>query len=181
MANKEVEWTASQQVASQESSESGTAPNSTSGGLINASGHVQELNRNFSLWSLAGVGLSVGNVWPAIGGSILVAIFNGGPPGLFRRSSVFASKLIRCRCALRVHRCLDILLVRGSIYRRACFCYPIISGCLSMGICDARKAMGTHCRLLCRLLELACVDIRSSFDDLHFVQHPHSDVCCQPP
>ncbi|KAF6813109.1 amino acid permease [Colletotrichum sojae] len=50
--------------------------------VINASGHVQELQRNFNLVSLAGVGLVVGNVWPAIGGSILVAIFNGGPPGV---------------------------------------------------------------------------------------------------
>lgn len=50
--------------------------------LINASGHVQELSRGFNLLSLAGVGLVVGNVWPAIGGSILVAIFNGGPPGV---------------------------------------------------------------------------------------------------
>lgn len=49
---------------------------------INASGHTQELNRNFNLLSLAGVGLTVGNVWPALGGSILVAIFNGGPPGV---------------------------------------------------------------------------------------------------
>ncbi|OCT48563.1 putative choline transport protein [Cladophialophora carrionii] len=52
------------------------------GNIINASGHAQELSRNFSLISLAGVGLVVGNVWPAIGGSILVAIFNGGPPGV---------------------------------------------------------------------------------------------------
>jgi hypothetical protein len=50
--------------------------------LINASGHVQELDRNFNLITLAGVGLVVGNVWPAVGGSILVAIFNGGPPGV---------------------------------------------------------------------------------------------------
>ncbi|KAI9869736.1 MAG: hypothetical protein M1823_008969, partial [Watsoniomyces obsoletus] len=50
--------------------------------VVNASGHVQELSRNFSLLSLAGVGLSVGNVWPAIGGSILVALYNGGPPGV---------------------------------------------------------------------------------------------------
>lgn len=51
-------------------------------GLVNASGHVQELARNFNLLSLVGIGLVVGNVWPAIGGSILVAIFNGGPPGV---------------------------------------------------------------------------------------------------
>ncbi|KAJ9654884.1 hypothetical protein H2198_006157 [Neophaeococcomyces mojaviensis] len=49
--------------------------------LINASGHVQELQRNFNLLSLAGVGIVVGNVWPAAGGSILVALFNGGSPG----------------------------------------------------------------------------------------------------
>lgn len=52
--------------------------------LVNASGHTQELERNFSLLSLAGVGLVVGNVWPAVGGSILVALYNGGPPGMFR-------------------------------------------------------------------------------------------------
>lgn len=50
--------------------------------LINASGHVQELERNFNLLSLTGIGLVVGNVWPAAGGAILVALFNGGPPGL---------------------------------------------------------------------------------------------------
>ncbi len=69
------------------------------GDLVNASGHVQELDRNFNLLAAAGVGLVVGlsdphasqphcvnlrpgNVWPAVGGSILVAIFNGGPPGV---------------------------------------------------------------------------------------------------
>ncbi|KAK5064595.1 hypothetical protein LTR84_000428 [Exophiala bonariae] len=70
-----------QPVQDQESAASSTAP-PEDGVLINASGHVQELQRNFSLLSLAGVGLVVGNVWPAIGGSILVAIFNGGPPGV---------------------------------------------------------------------------------------------------
>lgn len=51
--------------------------------LVNASGHVQELERNFNLLSLTGIGIVVGNVWPAAGGSILVALFNGGPPGEF--------------------------------------------------------------------------------------------------
>ncbi|KAK8065516.1 cholin permease [Apiospora hydei] len=51
-------------------------------GGVNASGHTQELARKFSLLSLAGVGLVVGTVWPAVGGSILTAIFNGGPPGV---------------------------------------------------------------------------------------------------
>lgn len=55
---------------------------STSQAPVNASGHTQELARSFSLISLAGVGVTVGNVWPAIGGTILVAISNGGPPGV---------------------------------------------------------------------------------------------------
>ncbi|RCI17271.1 hypothetical protein L249_3153 [Ophiocordyceps polyrhachis-furcata BCC 54312] len=49
---------------------------------VNPSGHAQELPRRFSLLSLAGTGLLVGNVWPAIGGSLAVAISNGGPPGV---------------------------------------------------------------------------------------------------
>lgn len=51
-------------------------------GALNASGHVQALPQRYSLVSLAGVGMTVGNVWPAIGGTILVAISNGGPPGV---------------------------------------------------------------------------------------------------
>lgn len=67
-------------------SSSGTdvEPGTTTGAPapLNASGHAQELRRNFSLLSLAGLGVCVGNVWPAIGGTILVAISNGGPPGV---------------------------------------------------------------------------------------------------
>jgi choline transport protein len=50
--------------------------------FVNASGHVQEVDRNFNLLSLTAVGIVNGMVWPALGGSILVAIFNGGPPGV---------------------------------------------------------------------------------------------------
>lgn len=50
--------------------------------LVNASGHIQELKRHYNLLSLAGIGITVGNVWPAAGGSILVALYNGGSPGV---------------------------------------------------------------------------------------------------
>lgn len=49
---------------------------------VNASGHAQDLPRRFNLLALTGVGLVVGNVWPAVGGSLVVAISNGGPPGV---------------------------------------------------------------------------------------------------
>ncbi|KAE8451736.1 hypothetical protein EG329_003193 [Mollisiaceae sp. DMI_Dod_QoI] len=49
---------------------------------INETGHVQELERNFSLLSVCSVGIVTGNTWAALGGSIVVAIYNGGPPGV---------------------------------------------------------------------------------------------------
>ncbi|KAJ5042180.1 uncharacterized protein L3040_004736 [Drepanopeziza brunnea f. sp. 'multigermtubi'] len=49
---------------------------------INESGHIQELERNFSLFSICAVGIVTGNTWAALGGSIVVAIYNGGPPGV---------------------------------------------------------------------------------------------------
>lgn len=49
---------------------------------INETGHIQELERNFSLLSVCSVGIVTGNTWAALGGSIVVAIYNGGPPGV---------------------------------------------------------------------------------------------------
>ncbi|KAL8798375.1 MAG: hypothetical protein Q9182_006716 [Xanthomendoza sp. 2 TL-2023] len=59
---------------------------------VNVSGHKQELQRNFGLLSLCGLGITSGNVWIALGGAINVAIYNGGPPGIiyeFIAASVF--------------------------------------------------------------------------------------------
>ncbi|KPM45324.1 hypothetical protein AK830_g1183 [Neonectria ditissima] len=45
-------------------------------------GNSQNLIKNFSLISLASIGLVVGNVWPALGGSLLTSIANGGASGV---------------------------------------------------------------------------------------------------
>ena len=37
----------------------------------NASGHVQELDRNFGLWSICGLAITSGNVWISLGGTIV--------------------------------------------------------------------------------------------------------------
>ena len=61
-------------------------PESTAGTItelhINASGHKQELDRNFSFLAICGLAITSGNVWVALGGSVTVAIYNGGPPGV---------------------------------------------------------------------------------------------------
>lgn len=50
--------------------------------IVNVGGHKQELDRNFNLLSLTAVGIVNGNTWASLGGSIAVAISNGGPPGV---------------------------------------------------------------------------------------------------
>ncbi|KAF2259562.1 amino acid transporter [Lojkania enalia] len=67
--------------------------------LINASGHKQELNRNFSLLSICSIGITTGNVWAALGGSIVIALYNGGAPGViyeFIAVSVFYWMIAAC-------------------------------------------------------------------------------------
>lgn len=129
------------------------------GELVNASGHVQELRRHFSLLSLAGVGLTVGNVWPAVGGSILVALYNGGPPGISPSSWLASYKLSVYRCAVRIHRRQRLLLACRSLNRRASISHSLLCRCIPMGFDNSWTEMGSGCRLLCWVLELACVGL----------------------
>jgi choline transport protein len=46
-------------------------PKDPDSGLINASGHRQELDRNFRLINICGLGITTGNTWIALGGSIV--------------------------------------------------------------------------------------------------------------
>ncbi|PNS14164.1 Choline transport protein [Sphaceloma murrayae] len=71
--------------------------------IINASGHKQELERQFSLVSMCAVGVVTGNAWAALGGSIALAVFNGGPPGViyeFIAVSVFYWIIAACLAEL---------------------------------------------------------------------------------
>jgi hypothetical protein len=55
--------------------------NSNQGEMVNASGHKQELERNFSLLSICAVAVTTGNTWIAQGGSVVTALGNGGLAG----------------------------------------------------------------------------------------------------
>ena len=52
------------------------------GELINVSGHVQELDRTFGIWSICSIGVVSDNAWGAGGGALVVALYNGGGPGV---------------------------------------------------------------------------------------------------
>jgi hypothetical protein len=43
------------------------------GAEVNASGHQDELERQYGIWSLCGLALTIDNAWVALGGSIIVA------------------------------------------------------------------------------------------------------------
>ncbi|EWZ00284.1 hypothetical protein FOYG_00167 [Fusarium oxysporum NRRL 32931] len=59
-----------------------TATSDNQDGCSVVAEHTQEVPVNFGLLSLTGLGIIIGVVWPASGGSIQVAIFNGGSPGV---------------------------------------------------------------------------------------------------
>lgn len=52
------------------------------GSEVNASGHKDQLTRQYGLASICGLALTVDNAWVAFGGSLTVAIANGGAPGV---------------------------------------------------------------------------------------------------
>lgn len=43
--------------------------------IINASGHVQELDRSFGLWSICSVAIVADDAWGAGGGALVVALY----------------------------------------------------------------------------------------------------------
>ncbi|KAK4547863.1 hypothetical protein LTR36_010582 [Oleoguttula mirabilis] len=55
---------------------------SKEGTVVNASGHKDQLQRQYGTLSICGLALNIDNAWVAFGGSLSVAVLNGGPPGI---------------------------------------------------------------------------------------------------
>ncbi|KZV95062.1 putative amino acid transporter [Exidia glandulosa HHB12029] len=51
-------------------------------GEFNASGHSDQLPRQYGLLAICATALTIDNAWVVLGGSFVVAIANGGPPGV---------------------------------------------------------------------------------------------------
>lgn len=91
MAEDQFKSSRSQEQVQTRNSSSSMGPNKSARDLENGSvvavdprnpGNSKNLQKNFNLVSLASIGLVVGNVWPALGGSLLTSIANGGAPGV---------------------------------------------------------------------------------------------------
>jgi hypothetical protein len=46
------------------------------GGLVNTSGHVQELDRNFGFWSICAISIVADDAWAAGGGSLVRSLLH---------------------------------------------------------------------------------------------------------
>jgi len=55
---------------------------SKEGEIINASGHRDQLQRQYGLLSLCGIALNINSAWIVLGGSLTISVLNGGPPGI---------------------------------------------------------------------------------------------------
>ena len=58
------------------------ADSSEEGDVINVSGHRQELDRNFRVWSICALSIATDNAWAAGAGSLVVSLYDGGGPGV---------------------------------------------------------------------------------------------------
>jgi hypothetical protein len=52
------------------------------GSVINASGHTDQLTRQYGLVGLTGIAVTVNNAWVVLGSSISVSILSGGISGV---------------------------------------------------------------------------------------------------
>ncbi|KAJ3821735.1 choline transport protein [Lentinula raphanica] len=60
----------------------GTAQDEPSLTRLNASGHIDQLQRQYSLLSICSTSVTIDCAWVALGGSIVIGLSNGGPPGI---------------------------------------------------------------------------------------------------
>lgn len=70
--------------------------------------------QHFGIFSLAGIGLVVGNTWPALGGSILTSIYNGGAPGVLYE--FIAASLCYCCIAATLCELASALPSSSGVY-----------------------------------------------------------------
>ena len=92
--------------------------------VLNASGHKQELQRHFSLLSICSIGITTGNVWAALGGSIvrqpLSFIPHQNSGEVLIVISLSGHRALQWRRPgryIRVYRCISLLLDDCSLYR----------------------------------------------------------------
>lgn len=141
------------------------------GSVVNASGHRDQLNRQYGLLSICGLALTIDNAWVALGGSLTVSIRKRSLlPTLESTVSCLLtqpSQRWTSRCPLRALGRLHILPFRGCQYRRTCVLCSLSWRRLPLGLHHTRRKMGPDTGLLHRLAQLFRVDLRPGVDSVN--------------
>lgn len=120
------------------------------GAILNASGHAQELERNFSVWSAASVGICTGNTWAALGGSIV----RFATPSVDRELTIWEGRLSTqwrtARSNLRAGKAKSIpfhLQTTDCKKLAASFFYWIIAACIAELASAIPSSSGGKCSI----------------------------------
>ncbi|KAF2717998.1 putative choline transport protein [Polychaeton citri CBS 116435] len=87
------------------------------GELINVSGHVQELDRTFGVWSICNMAVMSDNAWAAGGGTLVIALYNGGGPGVM--FGLIAATFFYCFIAAALAELSSAMPTSANVYHWA--------------------------------------------------------------
>ncbi|KIK69263.1 hypothetical protein GYMLUDRAFT_67920 [Collybiopsis luxurians FD-317 M1] len=84
---------------------------------LNASGHVDQLQRQYSLLSICSTSITIDCAWVAFGGSIVLGLSNGGPPGIIWE--LLAACFYYCFIAASIAELASSIPSAGGVYHWA--------------------------------------------------------------
>lgn len=132
------------------------------GSVINASGHTDQLTRQYGLVGLTGIAVTVNNAWVVLGSSISVSILSGGISGVIYglMVAVFYYTFIGFSIA-EVRPVLPDCPEPANLYA-AFLLMSKLRRSISLGYYSSRSKMGPDHRLLCRVDQLLWLDVWAS-------------------
>ena len=176
--------------------EAGILIESERGEIVNASGHKDQLQRQYGLLSICGLALTIDNAWVALGGSITVSICMS-PAQLLTRGEAVVLMEMQTMADHRAsytsslsHASITASLPHPSqryIIFSPRFSFrshlpagirnPLSRRGLPLGLRDPRSPLRPHHWLLHRLFKLLRLDFRPRVYRLHSRQRGRSNVC----
>ncbi|KAH7876563.1 putative amino acid transporter [Lentinula edodes] len=84
---------------------------------LNASGHIDQLQRQYSLLSICSTSVTIDCAWVAMGGSIVVGLSNGGPPGIIWE--LLVACIYYCFIAASIAELASSIPSAGGVYHWA--------------------------------------------------------------
>ncbi|KAJ3809024.1 choline transport protein [Lentinula lateritia] len=94
-----------------------SAPDEVTLTRLNASGHIDQLQRQYSLLSICSTSVTIDCAWVAFGGSIVVGLSNGGPPGIIWE--LLVACIYYCFIAASIAELASSIPSAGGVYHWA--------------------------------------------------------------